>query len=127
MISESYAERLRRMATGIFDRALCYAAADAIERFEYEQDKALAHEDGQRTAIAVITKRAERAELDNQRMRIALEPFAKMAHELENEPAWSGVLEHDHPLAGHVTVADFRAAHSALYVRLSSECVGNRP
>lgn len=49
-----------------------------------------------------------------EKLREALAPFAAMADELANEPAWKGVLEHDHPLAGRVSVADFRRAADTL-------------
>lgn len=108
------------------------AMTDTIARALMERDKRAAAEieandeewrESLQSEYARVERhknRAEAADAEIARLRDAiaekdkaLEPFARMADELENEPAWRGVLEHDHPLAGRVNVSDFRRAYAA--------------
>lgn len=52
--SGRYAERLRVMATGLFDRALCYAAADELEWAEREREQAVRAEDWENAAHTLL-------------------------------------------------------------------------
>ncbi len=62
--SGRYAERLRVMATGLFDRALCYAAADELEWAEREREQAVRAEDWENAAHALLWEKGKQELFD---------------------------------------------------------------
>lgn len=103
------------------------ATLDAAQKVLAERDalyqSAVKGRSDFRQAYRDAKSRAETAEALNTTLSEALEPFAAMSDELENEPSWRGVLEHDHPLAGRVNVSDFRAARTALRAKIGGHDV----
>lgn len=62
--SGRYAERLRVMATGLFDRALCYAAADELEWAEREREQAVRAEDWENAAHTLLWEKGKQELFD---------------------------------------------------------------
>jgi hypothetical protein len=84
-------------------------AAERIKALTAEKDKLgnLLLETADRNAREIV-----RLEVENERLREALEPFASAACDLDNEPDRVDMWEH--PVAMNVTAGDFRRARAAL-------------